>query len=96
MNLPIDTGRKWDLHKTFRRRPGRLLNVLCTFNLRPVSTSVVGTELIISYIGKEKNSGYWNGIGFQVFLIQISSLTLYWVTVYVNLLSNNLVSVIGS
>ena len=23
---------------TFRRRPGRLLNVLCTFNLRPVST----------------------------------------------------------
>ena len=27
-----------NVHKTFRRRPGRLLNVLCTFNLRPVST----------------------------------------------------------
>ena len=37
---PVDTGRKLNVHKTFRRRPGRpgcLLNVLCTFNLRPVS-----------------------------------------------------------
>ena len=37
-NYPVDTGRKLNVHKTFRRRPGRLLNVLCTFNLRPVST----------------------------------------------------------
>ena len=35
---PVDTGRKLNVHKTFRRCPGRLLNVLCTFNLRPVST----------------------------------------------------------
>ena len=35
---PVDTGRKLNVHKTFRRRPGRLLNVLCKFNLRPVST----------------------------------------------------------
>ena len=35
---PVDTGRKLNAHKTFRRRPGRRLNVLCTFNLRPVST----------------------------------------------------------
>ena len=34
---PADTGRKLNVHKTFRRRPGRLLNDLCTFNLRPVS-----------------------------------------------------------
>ena len=34
---PVDTGRKLNVHKTFRRRPGLLLNVLCTFNLRPVS-----------------------------------------------------------
>ena len=27
-----------NVHKTFRRRPLRLLNVLCTFKLRPVST----------------------------------------------------------
>ena len=35
---PVDTGRKLNAHKTLRRRPGRLLNVLCTFKLRPVST----------------------------------------------------------
>ena len=36
--VSVDTGRKLNVHKTFRRRPRRLLNVLCTFNLRPVST----------------------------------------------------------
>ena len=36
----VDTGRKLNVHKTFRRRPGRPLNVLCTFNLRPVSTGI--------------------------------------------------------
>ena len=35
---PVDTGRKLIVHKTFRRRPGRLLNVLYTFNLCPVYT----------------------------------------------------------
>ena len=35
---PVDTGRKLNVHKTFRRRTGRLLNVLCTFNLRSMST----------------------------------------------------------
>ena len=34
----VDTGRKLDVHKTFRRRTGRLLNVLFTSNLCPVST----------------------------------------------------------
>ena len=29
------------VHKTFRRRPGRVLNVLCTFNLSPVSTGLL-------------------------------------------------------
>ena len=32
---PLETGRKFNVHKTFWRRPGRLLNVLCTFNLHP-------------------------------------------------------------
>ena len=42
MNFPpVDTRRKLNVHKTFRRRPGRLLNVLCTFNVRPVSTGVL-------------------------------------------------------
>ena len=34
---PVDTRRKLNVHKAFRRRPGRLLNVLYAFNLRPVS-----------------------------------------------------------
>ena len=36
VHYPADTGRKLDVHKTSRRRPGRLLKVLCTFYLRPV------------------------------------------------------------
>ena len=40
-DIPVDTGRKLNVHKTFRTRPGRLLNVLCTFNLRPVSTGIL-------------------------------------------------------
>ena len=39
-NIPGDTGRKLNVHKTCRRRPGRLLNALCTFNLRLVSTKM--------------------------------------------------------
>ena len=35
---PAVTGRKFNVRKMFRRRPGRPMNVLCTFNLRPVST----------------------------------------------------------
>ena len=35
---PVGTGRKLSMHKTFRRRPRCLLNVLCMFNLSHVST----------------------------------------------------------
>ena len=38
--IPVNTGRKLNVHKIFRRRPGRLRNVLCTFNLRSVSTGI--------------------------------------------------------
>ena len=34
---PVDTGRKLNADKTFRILPRRLLNVLCMFNLRPIS-----------------------------------------------------------
>ena len=34
---PVDTGCKLNVHNTFRKRPQHLLNVLYTFNLRPVS-----------------------------------------------------------
>ena len=38
--IPVDTGPKLNVHKTFRRRLACLLNVLCTFNLRPVLTGI--------------------------------------------------------
>ena len=44
--FPEDTGRKLSVCKTFRRRPRRLLNFLCTFNLRPVSTGLVDKTLM--------------------------------------------------
>ena len=50
--IPVDTGRKLNVYKMFRRRPGRLLNVLCTFNLRPVSTGMwtdVNVKNILQY-----------------------------------------------
>ena len=40
VSIFVDTGRKWNVHKTFRRRSGRLLNVLCTFDLRRVSAGI--------------------------------------------------------
>ena len=40
-NIPVDTGRTLIVHKTLRKRPGRLLNVLCTFSLRPVSMEIM-------------------------------------------------------
>ena len=43
---PVDTGRILNIHKTFRRRPGRFLNVLCTFNLRPVSTGYITKKIM--------------------------------------------------
>ena len=48
--IPLDTGRKLNVHKTFRRRPEHLLNVLNTFNLRPVSAWIV--VAIIYFQGK--------------------------------------------
>ena len=38
--FPVDIKRNLNVHKMFRICPGRLLNVLCTFNLRPVSTGL--------------------------------------------------------
>ena len=39
-NNPVDTGRKLNVYKTFRRRPGR------PFNLSPVSTGKTGCVLV--------------------------------------------------
>lgn len=37
----VSAGHKVNAQKTFRRRPGRLLKILCAFNLRPVSRGFV-------------------------------------------------------
>ena len=58
LHTPADTGRKLNVHKTFRRRPRRLLNVLCMFNLRPVST---GMYAILKQT-EEKNQGLFFSI----------------------------------
>ena len=41
----VDIGRKLNVYKTFRRSPARLLNVLCKFNLRPVSTGTTVSQM---------------------------------------------------
>ena len=38
---PVDTGRKLNVHKTFKGSPGRLLKVLFMLKLSPVSTGKV-------------------------------------------------------
>ena len=37
LTYALDTGRKLNTRKTFRRRPGHLLNVLCMFKIITVS-----------------------------------------------------------
>ena len=56
-----DTGRKLNVHQTFRRRPRRLLYVSCTFNLRPMSTG----SSVPSIIGLRRgftNLGFFNSL----------------------------------
>ena len=39
--LPLDTGRKLNVHKTFRRYPGRLPNLFYTVSLCPLSRGLI-------------------------------------------------------
>ena len=50
-HTPVDTECKLSVHKTFKRRPGRLLNVLYTSNLRsvPRGTMVEGSCLLTQF-----------------------------------------------
>ena len=45
-SFPVDTGRKFNVGKTLRSRSGDLLNVLCTFNLPPVSPDLKRDVLV--------------------------------------------------
>ena len=46
---PVDTGRKSNVHKMIRRRPGHLMKVFCTFNLCPVSIRSFKTQKLGSW-----------------------------------------------
>ena len=51
----VDTEGKLNVQKTFRRRPGRPLNVLCTLNLRPVAAGMVCYQrLLFNIISRQK------------------------------------------
>ena len=60
IQLPVDTGRKLNVHKTFRRRPGLLLNVSYKFNLPPVSTGLflVSRMFLWYYVCVEGNAQF--------------------------------------
>ena len=56
------SGCKLNVHKTFRRRPGRLLNVLSTFNLHSVSTgwcSVSSSWTLFTFLVTERHSHHY-------------------------------------
>ena len=50
------TVRKLNVHKMFRRRHGCLLNVLCRFNLRFVSTGILTTKIDLHPCHKKNTS----------------------------------------
>ena len=58
----VDTGRKLNVHKTFIRRLRLLLNVLCTFNLRPVSTGYGYVSVSTRECTKEVNAASYRQI----------------------------------
>ena len=55
---PLDTACKMKVHKRFRRRPGRLLNLLCTFNLRPVSRRNI-LKYLASFLDSKHRISHW-------------------------------------
>ena len=56
----LGIGRKFNVDKTFRGRPGLLLNVLCTINLRPVSRGKWVKKSFVNHTSKYfKRSSYY-------------------------------------
>ena len=66
--FPLDTGCKLNVHKTFIRRPGRLLNVSCTFNLRPAPKGLSQNWNVLSF-GQTCNASVVNSASFNHNLI---------------------------
>ena len=71
---PVDTGSKRNVHKTFRRLPGRTFN-LRTFNLRPVSTRKAHTnrKITLERVSKMKNGKKGEEDRHEIFGIKLKS-----------------------
>ena len=67
----LDTGSKLNIRLTFRRRSERLLNVLCSFNLRPLKKSIGYNKSQTNHFGKSVNVFVedrwvaWDWVGFR-------------------------------
>ena len=70
----LDTGRKLNAYKTFRRRPGHLLNVLRTFDLSPVPSGGGGIQMWIWFC----SSNIPGVFTLQIFLSAPSRDDLLW------------------
>ena len=53
---PLDAGSKLNVHKMFRRLPGRHLNTLCTFKLRPLSRHKLNTLIFHEFLHENLSS----------------------------------------
>ena len=74
-SIPVDTRRKLNVHKTFRRRPRRLLSFLCTFNLRPVSTGILRFFLRLTNLQKWQLEETFSPVYIVcMFLVQLSGI----------------------
>ena len=80
----VDTGRKLNAHKTFRRLPGRLLNVLCTFNLRPASigkhyrVTANLSRKVISLVLLVPSFGVYSNVFKSILIFSLKLLGLYY------------------
>ena len=67
---PVDARLKLNVHKPLRRRPGRLFNVSCTFNLRPVSTGQESYRL--TYEFHPTNQHYLDQLSATIKLLKLN------------------------
>ena len=67
--VPLDTGRKLNVHKAFRIHPGRLRKVFCTLNSRPAPKGYVKVDGLIAFIDYGKVHRLIAFIGFRLIVV---------------------------
>ena len=80
--IPVDTGRelKLNVHKTFRRRQGRLFKALCMFSFRPVSTGLGKVAILtkIIFVWWDHNIKYGREANFCKYFLKTSIIFCQW------------------